>query len=93
MIELEGYSVLQAASVKEGLKLLQKENIQVVISDVKLPDGNGVELTARIKKEYPAIEVIVITAYGTIADGGRLLKMARSIILRRASTRKKSFRC
>lgn len=74
VVELEGYSVIQAATVKEGLKVLTKESIQVVISDVKLPDGNGVDLTARIKKEYPEIEVIVLTAFGTIQDGVRAIK-------------------
>ena len=55
VVELEGYSVIQAATVKDGLKALGKEPIQVVISDVKLPDGNGVDLTARIKKEFPEV--------------------------------------
>ena len=74
VIELEGYSVFQAGTAKEGLKLLSKESINVVISDVKLPDGNGVELAGRIKKEYPSIEVIVLTAYGTIPDGVKAIK-------------------
>lgn len=74
VIELEGYTVFQAGSVKEGMKLLAKEHINVVISDVKLPDGNGVELAGRIKKEYPAIEIIVLTAYGTIPDGVKAIK-------------------
>lgn len=74
VIQLEGFQVFQAASVKEGLKLLSKESIQVTITDVKLPDGNGVELTQKIKKEFPAIEVIVLTAFGTIEDGVRAMK-------------------
>jgi DNA-binding NtrC family response regulator len=74
VVELEGYSVIQAANAKEGLKALSKESIQVVITDVKLPDGNGVDLTARIKKEYPEIEIIVLTAFGTIQDGVRAIK-------------------
>jgi len=74
VVELEGYSVYQAATVKDAMKILHRDNIQVVISDVKLPDGDGVELTSTIKKEFPAIEVIVITAYGTIEDGVRAIK-------------------
>jgi len=74
VVELEGYSVTQAASVKEALKMLQHDLFQVVISDVKLPDGNGIDLTARIKKEYPGMEVIVLTAYGTIEDGVKAIK-------------------
>lgn len=75
VVELEGYTVSQAASAKEGLKLLQRDtSVQVVISDVKLPDGNGLDLTVRIKKEYPWIEVIVLTAFGTIEDGVKAMK-------------------
>ncbi|MEO7990419.1 MAG: sigma-54 dependent transcriptional regulator [Chryseolinea sp.] len=74
VVELEGYLVIQAATVKEGLKIMSKESVQVVISDVKLPDGNGVDLTARVKKEYPEVEVIVLTAFGTIQDGVRAIK-------------------
>ena len=61
-------------TIKEGLKLLSKEFINVVISDVKLPDGNGVDLTAKIKNDFPATEVIVLTAFGTIEDGVKAIK-------------------
>jgi two-component system NtrC family response regulator len=74
IIQLEGYTVFQATTIKEGLKLLSRETINVVVSDVKLPDGNGVDLTAKIKAEYPAIEIIVITAFGTIEDGVKAIK-------------------
>lgn len=74
VIELEGYSIVQAATAKDALKVLHKENVHVVVSDVKLPDGNGVDLVARIKKEFPAVEIIVLTAYGTIQDGVQAIK-------------------
>lgn len=73
IIELEGYAVYEASSLKEAWKILDS-TIQVVVSDVKLPDGNGVEFTARVKKEFPGTEVIVLTAYGTIADGVKAIK-------------------
>ena len=74
IIGLEGYTVAEAGTAKAGLKILESESIQVVISDVKLPDANGVELTAKIKSQFPAVEVIVLTAYGTIEDGVRAIK-------------------
>ncbi|MDP9048243.1 MAG: sigma-54 dependent transcriptional regulator [Bacteroidota bacterium] len=74
ILELEGYEVLVAATGKEGLKKLQHEPIPVVISDVKLPDINGIELTTQIKATRPATEIIVLTAFGTINDGVRAIK-------------------
>ncbi|WEK17546.1 MAG: sigma-54 dependent transcriptional regulator [Candidatus Pedobacter colombiensis] len=69
IIELEGFKVLQANTGKEGLKILANNEVYVVISDVKLPDINGVELIKEIKKIRPYAEVINLTAFGTIADG------------------------
>ncbi len=74
IIELEGYKVFQAFSGKEGLKILTQEDILVVISDVKLPDISGVELVKQIKEKKPYVEIINITAFGTIPDSVRSIK-------------------
>jgi two-component system NtrC family response regulator len=74
IIELEGFSVLQAATAKEGLKLIHGQAVLVVISDVKLPDANGVELVRQIKGIKPFVEIINLTAYGTISDGVLAIK-------------------
>lgn len=74
IIELEGYKVLQAATGKEGLRVLKENDVLVVISDVKLPDANGVELVLALKKIRPYIEVINLTAFGTIADGVKAMR-------------------
>ncbi|MHA4895238.1 sigma-54-dependent transcriptional regulator [Pedobacter sp. PWIIR3] len=69
IIELEGFVVFQANTGKEGLKALTVHDVKVVISDVKLPDVNGVDLVKEIKKVKPYVEVINLTAFGTIQDG------------------------
>lgn len=74
ILQLEGYTILEAETAKAGLKILEREEVQVVLSDVKLPDKNGIELTAQIKQLYPATEIIVLTAYGTIQDGVTAIK-------------------
>lgn len=74
IIGLEGFRVLQAFTGNEGLKLLQKEDVLLVLSDVKLPDVNGVDLVKAIKEKKPYVEVINLTAYGTIADGVKAIK-------------------
>lgn len=74
ILQLEGYEVLEASTAKEGLNKLKNDAIDVVISDVKLPDMNGIDLTKKIKIDYPASEIIVLTAYGTINDGVTAIK-------------------
>jgi len=74
ILQLEGYEVLVASTGKEGLKKLQQETVPVVISDVKLPDINGIDLTTQIKANFPATEIIVLTAFGTINDGVKAIK-------------------
>ncbi|HWD86938.1 MAG TPA: sigma-54 dependent transcriptional regulator [Mucilaginibacter sp.] len=75
ILQLEGYDVLTAFTAKEGLKILQRELINVVLSDVKLPDKNGIDLTEHIKNNWPATEIIVLTAFGTINDGVKAIKL------------------
>ena len=74
IIELEGFKVFQANTGKEGLSILRREDVMVVLSDVKLPDYNGVELVEEIKKINPIVEVINLTAFGTISDGVKAMK-------------------
>jgi two-component system NtrC family response regulator len=74
IIQLEGYSVTEAGNGKAALKILEHALFQVIITDVKLPDANGVDLTTKIKSLYPSTEIIVLTAYGTIEDGVKAIK-------------------
>lgn len=76
MLELEGYTVLQAPDARRGLQLLQDQahEVLVVLSDVKLPDGHGLDLLARYRQKAPQAEVILLTAYGTIPDSVRAMK-------------------
>lgn len=74
IIGLEGFEVSQAATCKAGLKKLESFDFDVVLCDVKLPDGNGVELVKEIKQRHPAVEIILMTAYGNIPDGVQAIK-------------------
>ncbi|MFD2874144.1 sigma-54-dependent transcriptional regulator [Mucilaginibacter ximonensis] len=74
ILELEGFQMFKCYNAKDGLKILMLEDIHVVISDVKLPDMNGVDLVKLIKEKKPYVEVINLTAHGTITDGVRAIK-------------------
>ncbi len=74
IIKLEGYTVLEASNLKTALKLADKEVIDIVLCDVKLPDGSGVDFVSTLKSRYPFLEIILLTAYGNIADGVQAMK-------------------
>lgn len=70
ILSMENFQVVQAEDCKSAMRILgQTPEIDVVLCDVKMPDGNGVALTKDIKQKYPFIEVILLTAYGNIAIG------------------------
>ena len=74
IIGLEGFEVVEAPTCKAGLKKLELFTVDVVLCDVKLPDGNGVDLIKEIKNLYPQVEIILLTAYGNIPDGVQAIK-------------------
>ena len=74
IIKSEGFEVVEAPDLKSGFKKLEQNDIDVVLCDVKLPDGNGVDFLEKIKTNFPLIEVILLTAYGNISDGVQAMK-------------------
>jgi DNA-binding NtrC family response regulator len=74
IIRLEGFTVQEAGSLSAGARLISKESFDIVLCDVKLPDGSGVDFVKEIKPRYPAVEIILLTAYGNIVDGVQAMK-------------------
>lgn len=62
----EGFFIASAKDGKEGLKLLSKKNFDLVLTDLRMPDMDGIEVLKRVKEIGPDIEVIIITGYGTV---------------------------
>jgi DNA-binding response OmpR family regulator len=59
------YEVIIANNGREALNYLQNDKIDLVITDIRMPDINGLDLLVKIKKEYPQTKVIIMTAYGS----------------------------
>jgi DNA-binding NtrC family response regulator len=74
IIGLEGFTVLEADTLKAGLRVLERESVQVILCDVKLPDGNGLDFIEKVKSRFPLIEIIMLTAYGNIPAGVQAIK-------------------
>ncbi len=65
-LESEGYAVRTAGSIREALAAFAQAEALAAIVDLMLPDGDGLTLTRELKRRDPALEVIVITAYGSV---------------------------
>ncbi|RLE04435.1 MAG: sigma-54-dependent Fis family transcriptional regulator, partial [Candidatus Aminicenantes bacterium] len=71
----EGYEVLTTPSPKKAIEITKKEDIDVLVSDIKLPEMSGMEVLKRLRKARPELPVVMITAYGTIKEAVEALKM------------------
>ena len=67
-LELDGYNGLQAENGAQAWKMINSQNIDMVITDLRMPDMGGAELLKRIYTTYPTIPVVVLTGHGTIED-------------------------
>jgi signal transduction histidine kinase/DNA-binding response OmpR family regulator len=70
----QGYRVSTATNGLEGIELVKKEKFRLIISDVKMPQMNGIEMLEKVKLIDPDIEVIMTTGYGTVENAVSAMK-------------------
>ena len=73
-LERSGYMVTQAANLAEARQALPEGNFHVVLLDVRLPDGSGLDLLAEIRDAFPGTEVVMLTAYASVQEAIRAMK-------------------
>jgi DNA-binding NtrC family response regulator len=73
-LQLEGIPVCAAKDLASARRILKSEIVDLVISDIRLPDGSGISLFEEISNNYPGVPVILMTAYGDIADAVNMVK-------------------
>ncbi len=71
----EGYLVVSAASGKEALDLLKQYGIALVITDLRLPDLDGIALLKQIREHWPEVEVVMITGHGSVEKAVEAMKL------------------
>jgi two-component system, NtrC family, response regulator AtoC len=69
-----GYRVESAGTLEEARRRLTGQGFHLVLLDVRVPDGSGLDLLAEIKEAFPDTEVVMLTAYGTVAEAIRAMK-------------------
>ena len=58
IISLEGFTVTEAGTLKAAEHLLNRQSFDIILCDVRLPDGNGVEFVKTAKQKFPSVEII-----------------------------------
>ncbi len=77
-LKSDGYDVATAASGQQGIDLFQKEFFPIVLTDIKMPGMDGIEVLRRIKEINPEVEVIVITGHGDMESAIQSLHLGAS---------------
>lgn len=75
IFKLAGYHCLMAESAEEAVKIIQKNKIDILLTDMKLPNMSGIELLKKAKKMIPDMEVIMMTGYGSIETAVGAMKL------------------
>ena len=73
-LESEGYDIFLAANGAEALSIIQKQNIDIVITDLKMPEMSGEELLKKINKDYKGLPVIILTGHGTFENAVQTMR-------------------
>src|SRR5580765_7791226 len=74
IFEREGWEVRLAADGRQGLEVLREGDIGVVLTDLKMPGMGGMELLKVARQVAPEVQVIVVTAYGTVETAVEAMK-------------------
>ncbi len=80
-LEGVGFQVLEAGSAEEALEILKDENVDVVISDIRMPGMDGLKFLHRVKQEQPGLRFLMITAHGSLDMAVQALRFGASDFL------------
>ncbi|WP_417909881.1 sigma-54-dependent transcriptional regulator [Candidatus Electronema sp. PJ] len=75
ILNKEGYEVLVTQSSQNALKLLEQHSLDLVLTDLRMPNVDGMEILRRVKELSPDTEVVMITGYATVSSAISAMKM------------------
>ena len=76
MLEQEGFDIIVASDGKEGMKLFEKDPVDLVITEIIMPEKDGIEVILALRKDYPDVPIFAISGGGRKPPDG-YLKMAK----------------
>lgn len=85
-LERAGYDVLDAPNGKEGIKLYRQDPADLVITDLIMPEKEGIETIIELRRDFPAVKIIAISGGGR-NDPEEYLHMAKTLGAQRTFTK------
>jgi DNA-binding NtrC family response regulator len=73
-LEQMGYAVITAADGEKAIEAIEKEPPALVLTDLKMPGLSGMQLLERIRRDYPEVPVLIMTAFGTIQSAVQAMR-------------------
>jgi two-component system nitrogen regulation response regulator NtrX len=89
ILDSENYAVVQAKEGKQGIAIVQEQEVNAVLLDLVLPDLNGIEVLKEIVKIKPNLPVVMISGYGSIADAVAATKLGAYNFLEKPAERER----
>jgi len=74
-LKKKGYKIFSASSGKEGIEIAKNNAVDIILSDYKMPDLNGIEVLEQVKKINPEISFVIVTAYGTVENAVKAMRL------------------
>jgi DNA-binding NtrC family response regulator len=75
IFSLEGYNVYESPDIRTASRILKKQEIDLVVCDINLPDGNGLDIIQQVKNKTAYREIVFLTAFANVADGVQAIKL------------------
>jgi len=75
ILEPEGHQVATAQSGRKGLELAMKQDFDIVLTDIRMPEIGGMRILREIKRSKPALPVVIITGYATVKSAVQAMKL------------------
>ena len=74
-LKKKGYIIFSASSGREGIEIAKSNSVDIILSDFKMPDLNGIEVLEQVKKINPEISFVIVTAYGTVENAVKAMRL------------------
>ena len=74
-LKKKGYKIFSASSGKESIEITKNNPVDIILSDFKMPDLNGIEVLEQVKKINPEISFVIVTAYGTVENAVKAMRL------------------